>query len=169
MSSLHWRIQEACLVPTVSAAKRTVAGPVSCQVSLRTLVDMDKDINIEDKFILIVYSIVQSYLEYQSGGWLTQSPLPPWRVCLPLVPKGKWDGGGGGETHSGGWSVGGTQYGRLDRKPGTLSTLWGEASKRLNSSSEFFFLFYLGLCVLLVRLGHEVLYVGSDKGLNVQR
>ncbi len=48
-------------------------------------------------------------------------PPPPPKVSLspPLDPKG-----GGGTTLSCRWGGGGTQFGRLDRRLGTLYTLW---------------------------------------------
>ncbi len=51
-------------------------------------------------------------------NWVPPPP-PPYRVCLPPgYPKD------GRATLAYGWGGGRTQFGRLDRKPGTLYTLW---------------------------------------------
>jgi hypothetical protein len=69
------------------------------------------------------------YLEYQSVCPIVRigSPPPPpcplsrKRVCSPLGTKG-----GGG--NKGGEGAGGSQFERLERKPGTLSTLYWHIS-----------------------------------------
>ncbi len=67
-------------------------------------------------------------LEYQSVCffvWIV-SPRPLFRqqMCFPrpMEPKG-------GQTLACGWGGGGTQFGRLERKPGILYTLWFYSKK----------------------------------------
>jgi hypothetical protein len=54
-------------------------------------------------------------------------PLPCKQACRPPAdPKG-W-----GEQQSLGCDGGGTQFGRLDRKPGNLCTLWNEVNSEID-------------------------------------
>ncbi len=72
------------------------------------------------------YTGIILYLQYQSAYPFFFSPvvlvigsprpLSLNRVCPPLEPKGR------GSTLACGWGGGGSQFGRLERKPGTL---WG--------------------------------------------
>jgi hypothetical protein len=61
------------------------------------------------------------YLEYQRVspivGIGSTHPLPSERVCLPPATVSCW------------WGGGGTQFARLDIKPGTLYNLWDTSSK----------------------------------------
>jgi hypothetical protein len=52
-------------------------------------------------------------------NWDPPTPSPPASVFSP--PPGTK---GGGDTLACGWGGGGSQFGRLERKPSTLSTLW---------------------------------------------
>ncbi len=64
------------------------------------------------------------YLEYQSVCPFVQigfsRPLSLQRVCPPPLEP---NGGGGSNTRSRMWGSRGSQFGRLERKPGTLYTL----------------------------------------------
>jgi hypothetical protein len=58
------------------------------------------------------------YLEYHNRNWVPPPPPPPSEGVSPLGPKG------GEATLSYGRDSVGSQFGRLDRKRGTLYTQW---------------------------------------------
>ncbi len=79
------------------------------------------------------------YTEFQSVCTLVRigtspPPLPRKRVCLSTRnQKGR------GYTRLRGWGYGGSQFGRLEKRPSTLSTLWAQAFPICIFSGDFCF------------------------------
>jgi len=68
-------------------------------------------------------------------NWVPPPPTSQASVSPPLDPKGEATLSCGG--------VGDTQFGRLDRKPGTLDTLWDGVSIQKNNAKGMFKIVHL--------------------------